>query len=180
MLLLASSSSQTDSVKLERKGRACEIASVEVIVDIIHTSVNDLQVSLEHDGTTVMLLEDACSTSDPPTIEMGIRFDDTTRSVPVAKTIPETCEKPLVGRYRSYNLDGTSLLDFVGNLGQGTWTLNVTRNGSEGAEDGFLLSWTIGIACAANGSKSTKAPTLRSRGKKKKKAKDLRKGTNRP
>ena len=116
-----------------------DITDLDVNLDITHTWMGDLSVSLTApDGTTVVQLIDrpgvpataaGCNNIDPA---INVDLDDE-----AALTIEDSCPEPFVGSF----IPNEALSAFDGISTMGTWTLYISD--SAGLDTGDLNSWTL-------------------------------------
>ncbi len=108
------------------------VGKVTVSVDITHTWVGDLVISLTHDdsATTVLLQDDACGSQN----DEVITFDDD-----AVDPIGTLCAEPYVGSFSPQN----PLSTFVGLDANSGWTLTVSDDA--GGDSGTLNSWSLTI-----------------------------------
>ncbi len=115
-------------------------------LDIDHTWVNDLEISLTSpNGTTVSLIDSPCGDEN----DVSISFDDEASSA----SFP--CP-PNDGN--TYQANG-NLSDFDGENANGTWTLSITD--TYASEDGGSLNaWSIEICVASGGTSANADPVV--------------------
>lgn len=106
------------------------ITDLNVYVDITHTWVADLRISLESpQGTIVQLIATAkCGNAD----DIRVEFDDTGLDGPVGGTCP------LIDLFA---IPDNALAAFNGQIFQGTWTLRVQDVATQ--DQGTLNSWCL-------------------------------------
>jgi len=122
-------------------------------LDINHTWVGDLIVTLEHNGTTVTLL-DRPGVPEGSTVgngadlagvysfvDGGSAWDQTPGSMPGVTVTP--------GAWGLDNADGSSLADFVGMDVNGTWTLTISDNAN--LDTGAVNAWSFDADIPAPG-----------------------------
>lgn len=114
----------TDSIN---EASSFSVGDVNVSVDITHTWIGDLNVSLEHNGVSVLLLDRPCGNFD----NMQLLLDDDGSAI--------VCATPTTGTAMPDN----PLSAFIGLDAAGSWNLTVSDNA--GADLGTLNSWTIYI-----------------------------------
>lgn len=109
-----SGSTLTNTINIPAGGA---INDIKVNVDVSHTYIGDLIVTLTHPNgiTSVNLWERNCN-SDPSNTDFDIIFQDGANSI--------FCDNPTVGTYRP----ASSLSAFDGLDVSGTWTLSITDN----------------------------------------------------
>ena len=114
-------------------GSTGTIADINIVdLDLSHTYINDLLISISSpNGTSVTLVDQICGNQN----NMFIGFDD--ESPNNHNSIP--CP-PLDGS--SYQPDG-NLSDFIGENGDGTWVLTVEDLANQ--DGGSLNAWSIDI-----------------------------------
>ena len=113
------------------------INDLDVMIDLVHTHVDDLDVFLESpDGTLVELLTDVEDDSE--------NFTTTTLDDEAAESI-STGESPFSGEFQPEGF----LRDFDGKEITGTWRLHVTDDTANG-ETGALLNWILNIELGPN------------------------------
>lgn len=114
-------------------GCATEIEDVNIGVDIIHTFIDDLIITVESPaGTPVTLWDRDCGSED----DMMALFDDEGITPPNCPTINFDSIQPNSGLLSSMD----------GETGAGTWSLSVSDN--VGADIGELLDWSVELTCA--------------------------------
>jgi subtilisin-like proprotein convertase family protein len=119
-------------------GDSFELGDVNVSIQVDHTFLGDLDITLTHNGTTSsLIMADACGTN----ADMDITIDDAAGNV--------VCAEPLLGTFNSDSLNGEGLSIFNGENSAGTWTLNVVDDA--GIDTGTLLSWSIELDGAGPG-----------------------------
>ncbi len=115
-------------------------------LDISHTWVGDLFVTLEHNGTTVTILDrpgfPESAFGNNVDLVGEYNFMDGGAALPTAGTAAP-------GAYGLDNIDGSSLADFVGQDVNGTWTLFVSDNA--GGDLGQLNAWSFDATIPAPG-----------------------------
>jgi subtilisin-like proprotein convertase family protein/LysM repeat protein len=119
--------SDTINVPLNRT-----ITGVRVTVDVSHTFIGDLTVTLTHDttATSVLIYDRLCDTTD----DMIITLADN-----AADPVGTNCATPYTGTYQPSN----PLSAFNGESSGGDWTLSITDNA--GSDEGTFNSWTLTI-----------------------------------
>ncbi len=119
-------------------GDAFAIGDVNVSIQVAHTFLGDLDITLTHNGSTAsIIMQDACGTN----ADMDITIDDAAGDV--------ICAEPLTGTFNSASLNGEGLSAFNGENSAGTWTLNVVDDA--GQDSGSLLSWSLELDGAGAG-----------------------------
>ena len=115
------------------------IDDLEISVDITHTWVGDLIVSLEHNGVTAVLMD----RPGVPATTFGCSGDNI--SVTFTDSAAITVEGECAGTNPTINglfLPMDSLMAAFGGMStQGTWTLTVSDNG--GGDTGTLDEWCV-------------------------------------
>ncbi|MFQ5429798.1 MAG: proprotein convertase P-domain-containing protein [Phycisphaerae bacterium] len=111
------------------------LTDVNVFVDIKHTWVADIDMTLVHNGTSVVLWDQACGSLD----DILVTFDDAGS--------PLSCASPTTGTFTPASAGGGTLSDFDGADPLGTWTLEI-RDNFPGQDNGFIRSWTLEITAA--------------------------------
>ena len=107
------------------------IEDVNIGVDIIHTFIGDLDVTVTSPaGTSVQVFNGACGSDD----DMQAIWDD--------EGVPNPC--PVVGFGNWLPTAPLSALD--GELGDGNWSLTITDN--FGGDVGELLDWSVEMTCS--------------------------------
>jgi subtilisin-like proprotein convertase family protein len=118
------------------------VADIDVGVEISHTWTGDLDLTLQHNGTSCTLISGIGADGDDL---LGTTFNDETLT-PVEDGLP-----PFTGEYQP--IDSLSVFD--GDDLSGDWTLTITDSGP--LDDGTLHSWcltsipTISNDCNGNG-----------------------------
>lgn len=121
------------------------IVSMDALnLDIAHTWVGDLVITLEHGGTTVTLLDrpgvPASTVGNGSDMDGVYGFADAGASwAPYEVTGGGSFVT--VDTYELNNTDGSSLADFVGMDINGTWTLTISDNA--GLDTGAVRGWDI-------------------------------------
>ena len=121
-------------------------------LDINHTWVGDLIITLEHNGTSVTLLDrpgvpqtGVGNGSDLAGVysfqDGGAAWSEATGSQAGVTVAP--------GVWGLNNTDGTSLADFVGQDVNGTWTLTISDNA--GLDLGTVNAWSFDATIPAPG-----------------------------
>jgi len=133
--------------ELNIPGSGPALPRVLLSLDTFHTWVGDLTITLEHDGTTVTVLDrlgvpetpfgnsgnfDGVYEFDSQPAMSWAAFDNSGGSTD--DVIPE-------GLYSVNNTDGTSLQDFVGLDIHGLWTLTISD--AVASDTGGLRSWRL-------------------------------------
>lgn len=112
------------------------IQDVNVGVDLIHTFVADLDISITGPGAGPFLLQqDVCGSEDD---EQAVLDDEG-----LDGTIGDVC--PIVGG--SFVPDPDLLAGFDGTAGDGTWTLDIVDDA--GGDVGQMVNWSVEVTCAA-------------------------------
>lgn len=101
------------------------LSDVNVSIDITHTWIGDLDISLEHNGVTIAILEDPCGNFD----NLLITLDDDGG--------PIVCGTPATGTVMPTN----PLAGFNGLNKQGLWNLSVFDD--TGGDIGTLNNWQL-------------------------------------
>ncbi|MEM7245080.1 MAG: proprotein convertase P-domain-containing protein [Acidobacteriota bacterium] len=116
-------------------GASFQVTDVDVRLDISHTWVGDLVITLSHAGTNVTLIDRMGS----PPLTFGCDQDnlDITLDDAAADPIESQCEANLSG---TFSPNG-SLADFNGLDSAGDWTLTITDNA--GGDTGSLNGWAL-------------------------------------
>jgi subtilisin-like proprotein convertase family protein len=105
------------------------ISDINVTVDLSHTFMGDITITLESpSGTEITLLDGKCDAND----DLEATFDDVGDAVTCASTSPS-----ISGTVKSQDL----LSAFNGENSLGTWTLSISD--SQPIDDGNLNSWSI-------------------------------------
>jgi|GEM_PF-3599612 len=114
------------------------ISDLNVSIQVTHTFLADLEITLEHDGVSVDLFFDNCGGDD----NMDIIFDD--------DGLPLDCTGtgPIVGTFQPDN----PLAAFNGTSASGVWTLTIVDDA--GADTGTLDSWSLEITATGTGTGS--------------------------
>ncbi len=117
---------------------AFAVGDVNVSIEVEHTFLGDLDITLTHNGTTSsIIMQDACGTN----ADADITIDDAAGDV--------VCAEPLTGTFNSASLNGEGLSIFNGENSAGTWTLSVVDDA--GQDTGSLLSWSLELDGAGAG-----------------------------
>ena len=106
------------------------VTDVNVTVNIPHTAVSQLKLTLSHGPTSVVLWNDRCGSFD----NLNVTFDDAGAFISCAN---------LAGTYRPNSTGGTVLSAFNGLPAGGDWTLNVLDDVAN--DSGRLQSWTLNV-----------------------------------
>jgi len=101
------------------------LSDVDIDVMIDHTWIGDLEIEVEHLGTTVVLWDNACGDND----DMDVVFDD--------EGNPVVCDSPTVGNVTPVG----ALSAFDGMDTAGDWTITVRDNLP--ADTGALALWSV-------------------------------------
>ena len=129
------------------------ILDLEVQIEITHTWIGDLCVSLSKDGGANQLLMsrigadtggNGCHSGSPfgcSDNDLNVVLDDD-----AAASIEGQCASPLLGTYRP---DPGSLAGFVGGDSAGTWTLTVVDNAA--GDNGTFVSWSLILTLPSEG-----------------------------
>lgn len=112
-------------------GPSFVVADVNVSIQATHTFLGDLEISLEHNGTTVELMNDQCGSNN----DLDITFDD--------EGNPLVCGQPSTGI--AIPLDALGAFD--GMDAQGDWTLTI--NDDAGGDTGTLDGWSLSLEDSA-------------------------------
>ncbi len=124
------------------------ISSLTVSLDISHTYMSDLAVSLESpSGTVISLVENQCA--GPVNFNLNATFDDAG-----APLICENSSPVIVGTVKPF----ASLNSFFGENSLGVWKLKVADNGAQ--DIGTINNWSINL-CASQPVVSVKTYTLK-------------------
>jgi subtilisin-like proprotein convertase family protein len=108
------------------------ITDLNVLVDISHTWLSDLEISIDNGGAPVGLTWDDCGSND----DMVVTFDD---AGPPLSTI---CAQPTIGTAATTTNDTQEFLSVFNGMNiNGSWNLNV--NDDAGGDDGVLNEWCI-------------------------------------
>lgn len=108
------------------------ITKITIDLDITHTWLADLDISLTSpQGTTSLLINRVCGSND----DMNVTLDDN-----AGASIGTSCASPYTGTYNT----GGGLNAFNGEDPNGTWVLNVTDQA--GADQGTLNIVTLNVA----------------------------------
>jgi subtilisin-like proprotein convertase family protein len=129
------SGNTTDSLVV---GDSFPIADLDVGVNLAHTFIGDLEMTLTHDdtGTSVLFNDQACGSEN----DMDVVWDD--------EGDPLVCAEPLVGTFTPASADGDPLSAFDGEDAAGTWTLSI--DDLLLGDSGTLNSWTLFIEESTN------------------------------
>ena len=111
------------------------VSDVNVSIQITHTFIADMEITLEHDGVSVDLWFDNCGGDN----NMDVLLDDS------AAPPPADCPEPVVGTFAPDN----PLAAFNGTSAGGTWTLRVVDDA--GIDTGTLDSWSLIITTTGGG-----------------------------
>lgn len=106
------------------------VTDVNVTVNIPHTAVNNLKLTLMHGATSVVIWDNRCGSFD----NLMATFDDSGAFI--------NCTN-LAGTYRPNSTGGTPLSAFNGVAAAGDWTLKVQDNLAN--DSGRLQSWTLSV-----------------------------------
>ncbi|HPF41683.1 MAG TPA: proprotein convertase P-domain-containing protein [Phycisphaerae bacterium] len=101
------------------------LMDVNVAIDITHTWIGDLDISLEHNGVTIAILEDPCGNFD----NLQVTLDDDGGAI--------VCAMPTTGVVAPTN----PLAGFNGLNKQGNWNLSVFDD--TGGDEGSLNNWQL-------------------------------------
>jgi len=116
--------STTDQITMAT-GSADVITDLNVSIDITHTYISDLTITLQSpSGTTIVLFDGSCGSAD----DMDALFDDSGASL--------ACP-PVGGTF----LPLQPLSAFIGESVDGNWTLSIVDNFS--GDDGILNEWCL-------------------------------------
>ncbi|MEZ4570960.1 MAG: proprotein convertase P-domain-containing protein [Thermomicrobiales bacterium] len=109
-----------------------QITDVNVVIDVSHAWLTDLDIYLESPaGTVVELFTDVCTVE----VDLDVTLDDE-----AATSIDAVaCTPQITGTFQPVG----SLSDFDGELASGTWQLQVTDDASANA--GLLWDWSLEI-----------------------------------
>jgi subtilisin-like proprotein convertase family protein len=120
------------------EGEFCQVADVNVNVDISHPALHDVQIELTHGAETVMLKDLGCGALDI----LSVEFNDEANDLPCCRSQKsfETGAKPA-------NSNGSVLSNFDRMSASGNWTLNVHDNYEWHEQGGVLLGWSLAITC---------------------------------
>jgi subtilisin-like proprotein convertase family protein len=119
-----------DSVNIAGSGI---IGDVDVNLNITHTWVADLTITLEHAGVTVTLWDSACGSAD--NIVATANDDGGAPSC-----------GPTTGEFAPVDAGGSPLSAFNGLDWNGDWTLTVAD--TVGGDDGTLIDWAVVVSSA--------------------------------
>lgn len=112
------------------------ITDVDVGVDIAHTWVADLLITLQHNGTNVVLWAGGtCGSND----NLLVTFDDAGN--------PVSCGMPTIGVITPTSTGGGSLSDFNGRDPAGLWTLTI-QDTFAAQDNGVFNNWSLTIEIA--------------------------------
>ncbi|OIQ37537.1 MAG: hypothetical protein BM563_08415 [Bacteroidetes bacterium MedPE-SWsnd-G1] len=104
------------------------LSEIEVAVDVSHTYLNDLLISLvSPSGTEIKLIERSCSSNE----DLMVNFSDSGDVL--------QCQTPTTGVF----IPVDPLADLNGEVGNGEWTLRINDNAAD--DTGVLNSWTVNI-----------------------------------
>jgi len=106
------------------------VTDVNLTVQIPHTAVSHLKLTLSHGGTSVVVWNNRCGSFD----NLNVTFDDAGAFI--------NCSN-LSGTYRPNSTGGTVLSAFNGIPAAGDWTLNVADLVT--GDSGVLQSWTLNV-----------------------------------
>ncbi|NOX57312.1 MAG: hypothetical protein GXP29_00440 [Planctomycetes bacterium] len=119
-------------------GDSFAVGDVNLTIQIDHTFLGDLDITLTHNGaTSALVMSGVCATND----NMNITIDDAGGDV--------VCATPTVGTFNSLSLGGDGLSAFNGENSGGNWTLTVVD--TAGLDLGTLLSWSLELDGAGPG-----------------------------
>jgi len=120
-------------------GPSGTITDLDIEVDITHTYVGDLLISIEHNGTTVTIMD----RPGFPTTNFGCNADDVAATFDDEGTsaVETTCGTPGIG---GIVIPESALSVFDGMEQAGDWTITVSDN--EGQDTGTLDEWCLVIA----------------------------------
>lgn len=108
---------------------------IKAVVNINHTYINDLVVTLEHpNGTQVVLWDRNCGSQDA----INVTFEQGAPAI--------ECANPTAGTYSP--VGDLSVLD--GLSSEGEWKLIITDHWN--TDTGTLVSWSLDLGCVANNS----------------------------
>lgn len=108
------------------------IETIEVDVNVTHSWIGDLVISLVHpDGTSINLWNRSCN--NPQNANINVTFKDNSGAI--------VCASPTTGTFSPVQ----ALAPFIGKLKSGNWSLRVTDffNG----DTGTLNSWRVNFGC---------------------------------
>lgn len=105
------------------------IGDLNLQLVITHTFIGDLDIDLNHNGTSVFVFQDQCGSSD----NMNVTLDDEAATAVVCAA----AGLPTNGTFRPF----APLTPFDGQNASGAWTLDVFDDA--GADVGTLVSWTL-------------------------------------
>jgi len=108
---------------------AGNVTDVNVSVNLTHTWVADLIITLTHGTTTVTLWDGVCGANDG----IAATFDDEGSTL--------TCGNPTVGTFRPTAAGGSPLSGFDGSTASGNWTIKLVDTFPSDA--GVLSDWTL-------------------------------------
>ncbi|MEO7795784.1 MAG: proprotein convertase P-domain-containing protein [Thermoanaerobaculia bacterium] len=122
------------------------IRSLAVVLDLAHTYVNDLKITLTHveTGTSVVLVNRLLNPSNGECSgdDLDITFDDSAASFPASAC---ATGDPALPRYSTFKSQ-EPLAAFAGESVAGTWTLEVIDNVAQ--DIGALDSWCLDLRTA--------------------------------
>jgi len=106
------------------------VIDVNVGVNIPHTAVSHLKITLSHDGTSVIVWSNRCGNFD----DLNVTFDDAGAFIDCLD---------LSATYRPNSTGGTPLSAFHGGPAEGDWTLTVADVAA--GDTGTFASWTLDV-----------------------------------
>ncbi|MCG8409593.1 MAG: hypothetical protein MI923_30675 [Phycisphaerales bacterium] len=136
----------TDTITVPDVGN---VGDVNIGVVMTHTFVGDLKISIEHLGTTVVLIEQPGDPTDQtgPFTDFGCGEDDydvVLDDEGAGGTIEDLCQVGMTSP-PNYTPNG-SLSDFDGMPTAGDWTITVEDVEGVGTDVGTFVSWSIEIS----------------------------------
>lgn len=123
------------------------VADIDVTVDISHSWIGDLQVTLSHGGASVMIID---RPGVPSISNFGCSQDDllvTLDDEATAGAIEDQCPAP--GPVTGVFTPNNSLSAFDGFEASGDWTLSIDDR--QGGDEGFLNEWSLAISVGGSG-----------------------------
>lgn len=125
-------SSTTDFITIPEIEGVTSVTDIDVIIDIQHTWIGDLQIGVSHEGTVRTLYNVSCASED----DIRATFDDSGATLFVCAS----SDDGLVVR------PAQALSGFSGANVSGTWTLQIQDTALE--DTGTLREWCVTIAWA--------------------------------
>jgi len=112
------------------------ISDINVGVDVAHTWVGDLMITLQHGGTVVVLWSGGtCESND----DLVATFDDAGSFV--------SCGMPTTGTIAPISAGGGNLSDFNGQDPLGSWTLTI-QDTFAAQDNGIFNNWSLTVETA--------------------------------